>query len=176
MKRRTIFVVTVLTIFFSVVMSAVVLAGPGAIQCDLDITYNDWGDGIYWLGTIDGPDCSVAGNIRFDAVHSEYFEAGKSLHFVENFTIWPFSDPGSMIKGKNCGVWNLTTLRYRAHGWVTEDTDAQWDQLVGYQYHESGITGDPSVLPVEAPGGSATLALGNRPVDPPDNLCPPPES
>ncbi|HSG18428.1 MAG TPA: hypothetical protein VLE70_19195 [Anaerolineae bacterium] len=175
MKRRTVFFVTVLTIFLLVVISSVVLADRGAIHCDLDITYDDWGDGMYWYGTIDGPECSVAGNIRFDAVDTEYREPGRTLHFVENFTIWPFSDPNSMIKGKNCGVWNFMTLKYRAHGWVTEDTDAQWDHMVGYQYHEMGVTGDPSVLPVEAPGGSATLAPGGRPVDPPDNLCAPPE-
>ena len=114
MKRRTVFFVTVLTIFLLVVISSVVLADRGAIHCDLDITYDDWGDGMYWYGTIDGPEC-------------------------------------------------------------TEDTDAQWDHMVGYQYHEMGVTGDPSVLPVEAPGGSATLAPGGRPVDPPDNLCAPPE-
>jgi hypothetical protein len=183
MKKRLLILVTVLTVTLLFAMFSAVSAQPGdtgASRCDLDITYDVYGDGEYWLGSISGEECSVAGAIRFDAVDEEYFDAGKSLHFVEEFTIWPGSEDqtGDWIKGKNCGVWNLTTFNYRAHGWVTEVSDDQMAYLIGSQYHEMGTTGNPDDgLPLLAPGGRATLTPGNRRVDPLPNhgLCPPPQ-
>ena len=115
---------------------------------------------FYWLGTVTGDDCDVEGTIRFDAVDEEYTFPGKTMHFVEEFTIWP--DSGGWIKGKNWGVWNLTTFRYRANGWVKE-TSAEWDQLVGSKYHEGGVTGDLAEgFPLLAPDGWMKIVPANR--------------
>jgi hypothetical protein len=102
------------------------------------------------------------------------------MHFVEQFTIWPGSDTqeGDWIKGKNCGVWNLNSFTFRAHGWVTDVSNDEWSDLIGAQYHENGTTtpffGNPEDLPILAPDGTMKLGPGNRPV-PADGagLCPP---
>jgi len=182
MKKRALILTIVLAVVLLFAMSSAVSADPAgfrAIKCDLDITYDDYGDGEYWLGTVSGDDCGVAGTIRFDSVGEEYFFPGNTMHFVENFTIWPGSDSqeGDSIEGKNCGVWNLTTFHYRAHGWVTK-ASGEWSDLEGAQYHENGVTdpfhGDPDEYPITAFGGTAKLVPGNRPV-PEDGagLCPP---
>ena len=44
---------------------------PGTIDCVLDITYDVYEDGTYWKGTVKGPECSVAGTIKFFAVGEE---------------------------------------------------------------------------------------------------------
>ena len=163
MKKRSLIWVSVLVVAFLFVSSSVAAAQPsvpGAIECVLDITYDDYGGETYWLGTVTGPECSVEGTIRFDAVPAEYFNAGKTLHFVEEFTIEPTS--GGFISGKNWGLWNLSTLTYRATGWVREASD-DWAHLVGSQYHEMGQTSDPDVMPITAPGGWMRIALANRP-------------
>jgi len=158
----------------------------GAIACKLDINYN----GAFWFGTVSGPKCGVEGNIRFDAVEVEYNyrpprEDFRVMQFVEEFTLWPggYGEDAPFIKGKNCGVWNFSTFKFRAHGWVTEVSDEdQMGHLVGSQYHEMGITTDPGFDPIPdddyiiyAPGGHMKIAPGNRPVDSPESLCAPPE-
>ena len=181
MKKKTLILLSALLVTVLLVTGTAVASrqeDPGASKCTLDITFDDHGDGMYWLGSLSGPDCSVAGTIRFDGLRNEYRDAGKTRHFVEAFTIWPGSNEqsGDYIRGKNCGVWNLTTFRYRARGWVTDVSSDQWAHLVGAQYHEKGVTGDPAgALPLEAPGGHATLAPGARPVGAPEDLCAPPE-
>jgi hypothetical protein len=140
-----------------------VSAKPGAIECDLEITYDTW-DGEenppYWLGTLTGPGCTVEGSIAFFAVHDEYTYPGNTMHFVETFVIRPYA--GGEIHGKNYGVWNLTTFKYRANGWVL-DASEEWEYMVGYKYHETGTTGNPADgLPIEAPGGWAKLVPANR--------------
>jgi hypothetical protein len=162
MKKGWLFLITVLVAAFLLVSSSAVAAQPsasGTIKCVLDISYG----GSYWFGTVTGPECSVAGTIRFDAVPEEYSYPGKTMHFVEEFTIEPYG--GGVIRGKNWGVWNMSTFKYRAHGWVREASD-EWEHLVGAQYHEVGVTSDPALgLPITAPDGKATLAPSNRPSD-----------
>lgn len=182
MKKGSLILVSVLMIALLFVSSSAVSAqpdDPGAIKCDLDITFN----GAYWSGTVAGVECSVEGTIRFDAVRDENrFRPNRenlsTKHFVEEFTIWPGSSEMAgdvWIKGKNCGVWNFSTFKYRARGWVT-DTSIEWADLVGSQYHEMGTTSNPSDgLPLLAPGGNMKLVPGNRPVDSPEGLCAPPE-
>jgi hypothetical protein len=160
MKKRPLLVITVLMVAFLFVASAPVAAQPsgsGAIKCVLDIEYN----GAFWFGTVTGPRCSVEGTIRFDAVEDEYFYPGKTMHFVEEFTIWP--DSGGVIKGKDWGVWNLTTFKFRANGWIREASD-EWAHLVGSRYHEIGWTSNPDDgLPITAPDGKMTIAPSNEP-------------
>jgi hypothetical protein len=133
---------------------------PGTIDCILDITYDVYPDGAYWKGTVSGPECSVEGTIKFFAVGEEYFDAGKTTHFVEEFMIEPYS--GGFIKGKNWGVWNFSTFKYRANGWVKE-TSPQWEYLVGAKYHEMGTTSAlADGLPLTAPDGKAKIVPANR--------------
>ena len=160
MKKRRLLLVTVLMVALLFVSSAAVAAQPSgsaAIKCVLDINYN----GAYWLGTVTGPRCSVEGEIRFDAVEEEYFYPGKTMHFVEEFTIWP--DSGGVIHGKDSGVWNMTTFKFRAQGWVTDATP-EWEHLVGSRYHEIGWTSNPDDgFPITAPDGQMHIAPSNRP-------------
>jgi hypothetical protein len=187
-RKRSFILLFVLLVTLLFAMSTAVAAqpsDPGASKCALDITYDDYGDGVYWFGSISGPECHVAGAIRFDALDgvpegepNEYRDLGRTVHFVEVFTIWPGSadQTGDYIKGKNCGVWNLVNFNYRAHGWVTEVSNDQWSHLLGAQYHEEGTTGDPFAgLPIEAPDGTAKLVPGNRHVKSFEDLCAPPE-
>jgi hypothetical protein len=166
MKKRSLLLITVLMVALLFVSSPAIAAQPsasGTIECVLDITYDDYGDGVYWYGTVTGSECSVEGTIRIDAVPAEYFDAGKTLHFAEEFTIWP--DSGGAIKGKDWGVWNLSTFKYRANGWVREASD-EWAHLVGSHYHGMGVTGNPDDgLPITAPGGWMKIAPSNRPSD-----------
>jgi hypothetical protein len=105
------------------------------------------------------------------------------MHFVEDFIIWPGNTNREQggddwIEGKNCGVWTLSTFKFRAQGWVT-DASEDYADLVGNQYHEMGTTtpfhGDPDEIPILAPDGKMKLVPGNRPVDSPEGLCAPPE-
>jgi hypothetical protein len=147
MKKKR-YLSVVLVVAFLLASSSIVAAqSGGVIDCDLDITYN----GSFWFGTLTGPKCDVAGFIRFDAVPDEYTYPGKTMHFVEEFTIWPTS--GGDLSGKNWGVWNMKTLKFRANGWVT-DASPEWDHLVGSHYHEVGVTSDPSVLPITVEEGA----------------------
>jgi hypothetical protein len=166
MKKRRLLRVTVLMAAFLLVSSAAVAAQPsgsGTIECVLDITYKEWDPGeFYWYGTVTGPECSVSGDIKFVEV-SGAFEAGKTLHFVEEFTIWPSS--GGEIYGKDWGLWNLgSTLKFRAQGWVT-DASEEWEDLVGSHYFEMGWTSGPDVIPITAPGGQMRIAPSTRPSD-----------
>jgi hypothetical protein len=159
MSKRSLLLITAFMVASLLVPSAAVAAQPsasGTIECVLDITYN----GSYWLGTVTGSECGVEGTIRFDAVPDEYFDAGKTVHFVEEFTIWP--DSGGVIRGKNWGVWNLSTFKFRANGWVREASD-ECAHLVGSKYHEMGRTTSPDSLPIYAPAGQMKIAPSNRP-------------
>lgn len=130
---------------------------PGSIDCVLNIIHN----GSYWDGTVTGPKCSVAGTIRFYAVPDEYYDTGKTTHFVELFTIEPYE--GGVIAGKNYGVWNHKTLKFRANGWVTYTEGEAWEHMVGYKYHETGMTSDPNGdLPLSVEDGKAKLVPANR--------------
>jgi hypothetical protein len=166
MKKRSLFVITVLVAASLLVSGSAAAAkpsAPGTIDCAVDIEYDEYEPGThYWLGTITGPDCSVAGTIRFDAVLDEYAYPGNTMHFVEEFTIEPYG--GGVIYGKNWGVWNMSTFKFRAHGWVREASD-EWAHLVGSQYHEMGVTSDPALgLPITAPDAQAKLTPSNRPL------------
>lgn len=143
-------------------ISAVSAESNAPIECELNIIYDQYEPGVfYWLGTLSG--CILEGTIRFDAVPDEYAESGKVLHFVEEFTIHP--DKGGEIKGKNWGVWNFSTFKFRANGWVRE-TSPGWADLVGAKYHEIGTTtpyyGQPEDIPIYALDGAMRLVLANR--------------
>jgi hypothetical protein len=161
MNKRSLKLIAVLILTLMLVPMSVVSAGSsGPYECVLDITYDEYEPGVfYWLGTLS--DCDLAGTIRFDSVDEEYAYAGKTMHFVEEFTIWPYI--GGEIKGKNWGVWNFSTFKFRANGWIRE-TSPQWADLVGAKYHEIGTTTPftGSEIPIEAPDGAMKLVPANR--------------
>ena len=159
MKKRSLKIIVVLVVMLVMVPILVVSAESNAPdKCDLDITYN----GEYWLGRLS--DCELAGSIRFDAVDDEYAFPGKTMHFVEEFTIHP--DSGGEITGKNWGVWNMSTFKFRANGWVLGASEG-WEYLIGAKYHEMGTTspyyGNPEDLPITAPDGTARFVPAQRP-------------
>jgi hypothetical protein len=162
MKKRLFVLLIVLMLLATASILTVSAKSDGPIDCVLDITWaeHDPGSGIfYWDGTL--ADCELEGKIRFDAVSEEYAESGKALHFVEVFTIWP--DSGGEIYGKNWGVWNFSTFKFRANGWV-RDASEQWEHLIGSKYHEIGTTspyfGGPG--PIFAPDGDMKLVPAKR--------------
>ena len=166
MKKNLFALMIVLALLAAVSISAVSAESNGPIECVLDITYDDHdGTGnpedLYWLGTL--ANCELAGAIKFVAVPPEYAESGKALHFVELFTIYP--DSGGEIYGKNWGVWNFSTFKFRANGWV-RDASPEWEHLVGAKYHEIGTTtpffGNPEDIPILAPDGAMKLVPANR--------------
>jgi hypothetical protein len=170
MKERRLLGVTVLMVAFLLVSSSAVAAQPSgsrAIECVLDITYNVWpeesywGSGEYWSGTVTGPGCSIEGPIKFEAVEDEYFYPRGTMHFVEVFTIHP--DSGGEIHGKDWGVWNYSTFKFRANGWITEASD-EWAHLVGSRYHEIGWTSSlDDGLPLTTSDGQMHIAPSDRP-------------
>ncbi len=162
MKKGTLKLIAVLIVALLFVPFSAVSAGSNApFKCGLDITYDDWDvpDEYYWSGFLS--DCELEGTISFYAVPDEYAFAGKTMHFVETFIIEP--DIGGEIKGKNWGVWNMSTFKFRANGWVM-DASPQWEYLVGAKYHEMGTTSPPPPEPgpIYAPGGTAKLVPANR--------------
>jgi hypothetical protein len=172
MKKRSLLLITALMLAFSFMSGSAVAAKPsesGVIDCDLYIEYgehDDCEDTLCWLGKVTGPKCDVEGTIRFDAVGEEYFYPGNTMHFVETFTIAPYS--GGFIEGKDWGVWNYSTFKFRANGWVTE-ASPQWADLAGAHHHEMGVTSDPFADPpvtLETYDGAwMKIAPGNRPPD-----------
>ena len=160
MKKRSLKIIVVLIVMFLFVPILVVSAESNApVECVLDITYAEYEPEVfYWLGTL--ADCELAGTIKFVAVDEEYAFPGKTMHFVELFTIKP--DIGGEITGKNWGVWNLSTLKFRANGWVL-DASQEWEHLVGAKYHEMGTTTNPEYLPIFAPDGAMRLVPAERP-------------
>lgn len=163
MKKKWLVLIFVLALLATVSISVVSAKSNRPIECVLDITYDEYEPGVeYWLGTL--ADCELEGAIKFVAVPEEYAEPGKALHFVEEFTIWP--DSGGEIYGKNWGVWNFSTFKFRANGWV-RDASEEWEHLIGSKYHEIGTTspyfGRPEDLPITAPDGKSRFAPSNRP-------------
>jgi len=87
-----------------------------------------------WLGTVSG---DINGSVKFQPQPAYSYVVGSVKHFYEIFTITTIS--GDVISGYDVGVWNFSTFKFRAQGWVTSATGA-WAHLVGYKYHEMGVT------------------------------------
>lgn len=110
--------------------------GTPRIVWDMTITY-DFSPGIsdpHWIGTLHGP--------VLDGAKVEFWEkpanfvVGKTEHFFETMLITIGDDT---IGGDDSGVWNFSTYKFRANGWVTDAT-GPWAYLVGYKAHETGFT------------------------------------
>jgi hypothetical protein len=158
MKKRSLLLMTVLMVALLSTSITAVSAKPGAagpVECVVDIAV-DPSVGDFWSGTVTG--CSLAGKIEFVEKPTNYV-VGKTEHFFESFTIWPTG--GGEIHGDDAGVWNFSTYKFRANGWVT-DASEKWAYLVGYKFHEVGITSNPDELPITASGVRMKLVPANR--------------
>lgn len=96
-----------------------------------------------WSGTFEG---DITGTVAFWETASNYV-AGRWERFFEVFTIQP--DSGGYINGIQKGTWSFKTLEFSTSGWVTSTSD-EWSDLLGYRFHEAGITSDPNVVPLTA--------------------------
>lgn len=124
------------------------------IGCVIDMAFDEYPNGDYWYGTVSGNGCSIAGTITFNETGANYI-VGKTEHFFEEFTIQPYS--GGEIIGYDNGVWNFSTFKFRANGYVIGASE-EWSYLVGYKFHEMGTTSNPDEgLPVTAPATKMTL-------------------
>jgi hypothetical protein len=117
--------------------------------CDQLIIFDTF-NSDHWVGTLSG--CDLAGKVEYWETDQNYV-VGKTEHFFETFTITP--DAGGVINGVDAGVWNFSTFKFRANGWVTDAT-GPWTSLVGYKFHEMGTTTSPD-LPVVY--GPSTMSL-----------------
>jgi len=152
MKKWILILLTMLLVVF--VFSALTASAgrpdpAGTIHCTTDITT----DGGPWFGTIEG--CLLEGTVEYHAVEEEYFFPGHTMHFVETFIIHPAS--GGELYGKQYGVWNLSTLKFRANGWINDAT-GEWEEFVGYHYQEMGTTTNPDVLPISTENTTLRIA------------------
>jgi opacity protein-like surface antigen len=154
MKKKLVALLTVLMVIWMSSSITAVSAQPNAsrpIKCVVDIQTNEPGIQPDWYGTVSG--CILEGNITFTETNENYV-AGKTGHFFEDFVIHPAS--GGEIVGYNGGVWNFSTFKFRANGYVTSASE-EWAYLVGYKYHEMGVTSSPDEPIIYALGTMMTL-------------------
>lgn len=156
-KSLSLIVVLMVTLLFSPIAAASAKPNTsGPVECIIDIT-NDLTVGDFWFGTVSG--CSLEGTIKFVHGEKENYGKGKTWHFYENFIIWPAS--GGVIEGTDEGVWNFSTFKFRANGWVTS-ASGDWAYLVGYKFHEIGTTSNPDAVAVHAPDTRMKLVPASR--------------
>ncbi len=102
----------------------------------------------YWLGDVTG---DIEGTYTWVGTAPPVFR-GKTWHYQGQFTIVTIG--GGSITGYGEGVYNLQPgskgWSYRANGWVT-GASGDYGHLVGYKYHENGVTTAP-VPPIHAEG------------------------
>ena len=158
MKKVWIILTTVMLVLMLTLLSmpiTAVSAEPNQpIECVVDIEFNppiDPLDPRCWHGTVSG--CSIAGEIEFCELPAEL--VGRNKFFFETFTINP--SVGGEIRGVDEGVWNFSTFKFRANGYVTE-TSPEWEDMVGFKFHEMGTTSNPADgFPVTAYNTKMTL-------------------
>jgi hypothetical protein len=115
------------------------LALPAVAQADTEDIYradvaisNNFTPPV-WLGTVSG---DINGTVKFQPLPANSYVVGSVKHFYEIFTI---TTSAGVISGYDVGVWNFSTFKFRAEGWVTSAT-GDWAGLTGYKYHEMGYT------------------------------------
>lgn len=165
MKKVTLIPVTVLLAALLFVLISVVSAQSdqsARIECTMDIVVNDWGDGVYWRGPVNGCDL-LKGRVEFhENPERDFTPNGTMAHFYEIFTFYP--DSGGYITGYDNGIWNFVNFNFRAQGFVTGASE-QWAYLIGAKYHETGTTTDPGPyfeLPIVATGTTSTIVPANE--------------
>jgi len=152
MKKWSLIIVTMLLVvfIFSTLNASAGRPDPaGTIQCNMNIAT----EGAGWYGNIE--DCELEGDVEFHAVLEEYFFPGNTWHYVETFIIHPTG--GGELTGKDYGVWNVATLKFRANGWISGASE-EWSDYVGYHFQEMGTTTPLEVKPVVADNTMVKLA------------------
>lgn len=134
----------------AVCMMALVFASVPAVSaaseedapmvCSMTATFDLSTPSEPWKGSLTG--CAIAGSLLVYEKPDVFF-AGNTEHFFEDFVI---TTSTGVISGVDQGVWDFTTFKFRANGWVTDAT-GDWSYLVGYKLHESGHTS--AVPPLE---------------------------
>jgi hypothetical protein len=137
MKKRSLILMTVLMLTLLSLPITAVSAQPNKhIECVADATF-DLADPSYcWHGKVSG--CSISGHV--DICELPAIFPGHTEHFFETFTIVP--DSGGEIRGVDAGVWNFSTSKFRANGWVTYASE-EYEYLVGFKLHEMGTVSGP---------------------------------
>lgn len=125
---------------------------PAMLRMDIEITWSD--PPGYWWGGVEG---DVTGMVTYTAWPGhEGYATGQAAHFFETFTICVgepvtmsgCTDPteGEYIVGTLQGLYSLKgsagKWTFRANGVVT-DASPEWEFLIGYRYHENGVTTSP---------------------------------
>jgi hypothetical protein len=150
-NMKKVFAITVITVLALLITSAVVFAkpgnGPNIIKCDQFIAvYLNEGENAHWRGTL--TNCELDGaTVHYYGIDTNRNSKGMSSHFAENFVIYPNGDdyPEVFIKGSEEGLWNMNTFKFRSEGRVTE-ANGPWSYLVGYKFHEMGVTDNPFLV------------------------------
>lgn len=126
-----------LCISMFVSMSSVSVSADPRLVCymEVDLVQNPLG----WTGTIEG---DLNGEIVI--VENPATFTGAIEHFDESFTM-TLSD-GTVIEGGDAGIFNLKTFKAVANGEISWVSSVNWEWLVGYKVHLSGV-GDLSVEP-----------------------------
>jgi len=153
MKKRSLLLILVLmlTILSSPISAVSAQSTNRPMECLADLTFNPNNDPNCWHGTVRG--CSVAGQITICEEPASFM--GKTEHYFEVFTIEPWD--GGQIYGVDAGVWNFTTFKFRANGFIT-GASPEWVDLVGFKFHEMGTTTDPALgWPITALNSPLTL-------------------
>ncbi len=125
---------------------------PTYLQCNMEIDVV-FANPAYWVGTLDG--VFEGATIQFVEGPSHWLS--NVAHFTEVFTIT--TKEGDVITGFDEGLYNLNMFKFRANGFVTDVTggSGDWAFLVGYHFHEMGVT-----TPFNPPNpvhGTATMTL-----------------
>jgi hypothetical protein len=129
------------------------------ISCVINIRvvcpYNDKDcTGGYWEGPI--THCILEGmRIQFWETERNFWP-GHTEHFFELFYILD-GEGNTVISGHDAGVWNFSTFKFRANGWVVDAT-GPWAYLRGYAFHEMGRTSDPGLM--DPPQGITITGFG----------------
>jgi len=151
MRTRLVVIVT------AALLLMVALAAPAVAQTDKPLNcVVKMATGVEgapdWYGTIRG---DINGMIGFSELQGGALNTvnGTTEHFIESWTIWV---GGDTISGVNEGVWSFVNFKFRANGVVTNAT-GDWAYLVGYRFHELGVTSpfDPATgegWPITADG------------------------
>lgn len=142
--RKTLLLVAVVTLAAAMAVPAAAADTPMQLRFHESIVC--CGEGA-WVGTVTG---DLEGAVRFDGDPAhEGWGQGAAWHFYEVFTISPSG--GGFIVGTDAGVYNLKTGMYMANGRVTS-ASPEYAYLIGYKFHELGVTTDPSVEPIYGEG------------------------
>jgi hypothetical protein len=123
-------------------------------RCDQRITFDSNLPDPHWIGTL--RDCDLKGKVEYWETDQNYV-SGDTEYFFEIFKI---TTNRGVINGVDNGVWSFTTFKFSADGHVTSATGF-WKHLVGYKFHEKGVTTSPDLPNPDFPViyGTGTMSL-----------------